>query len=244
MMQPSTPPIIIVSASSRALIHYTDYYAKFSYLWLTPHSLYTLQYQYKHTSQHEEMAEERPRTPTTVTSNGRRTTIIQFTLKLQWGLATSHGIWNANLLLPVGIHSISRHLYPEAITTVLIQTVTGHLMSRTPDLQWRSNNLRHKLTLLFQNTSTRPEIEQTAKTTITTDAQNYYRGNSNLKAQWLMNGRLTYSYLSKDMRYELKMQVIRGEYLRCHRQQALSHDRPSGRKLYTMIMPTAIIILR
>lgn len=212
-------------------IDYTDYYAKFSYLWLTPHSLYTLQYQYKHTSQHEEMAEERTQEGNNSYQQWEKDNYHEFTFKMQWGLATSHGIWNANLFLPVGIHSISR-IYTRSDYN---RTHTDRYWSfdvKNTYLQWRSNNLRHKLTLLFQNTSTRPEIEQTEEVTITTDAQNYYRGNSNLKAQWLMNGRLTYSYLSKDMRYELKMQVIR-ENTYDAIVNKLSYDRPSGRKLYT-----------
>lgn len=212
-------------------IDYTDYYAKFSYLWLTPHTLTTLQYQYKHTDQHEEMAESGTQNANNSYQQWEKDNYHEFTLKMQWGLATSHGIWNANLFLPVGIHSISRTYTRSDFD----RTHTDRYWSfdaKNSYLQWRSNNLRHKLTLLFQSTSTRPEIEQTEEVTITTDAQNYYRGNSNLKAQWLMNGRLTYSYLSKDMRYELKMQVIR-ENTYDAIVNKLSYDRPSGRKLYT-----------
>ena len=212
-------------------IDYTDYYAKFSYLWLTPHTLTTLQYQYKHTDQHEEMAESGTRNGNNSYQQWEKDNYHEFTFKMQWGLATSHGIWNANLFLPVGIHSISRTYTRSDFD----RTHTDRYWSfdaKNTYLQWRSNNLRHKLTLLFQSTSTRPEIEQTEEVTITTDAQNYYRGNSNLKAQWLMNGRLTYSYLSKDMRYELKMQVIR-ENTYDAIVNKLSYDRPSGRKLYT-----------
>lgn len=212
-------------------IDYTDYYAKFSYLWLTPHTLTTLQYQYKHTDQHEEMAESGTQNANNSYQQWEKDNYHEFTLKMQWGLATSHGIWNANLFLPVGIHSISRTYTRSDFD----RTHTDRYWSfdaKNTYLQWRSNNLRHKLTLLFQSTSTRPEIEQTEEVTITTDAQNYYRGNSNLKAQWLMNGRLTYSYLSKDMRYELKMQVIR-ENTYDAIVNKLSYDRPSGRKLYT-----------
>lgn len=212
-------------------INYTDYYAKFSYLWLTPHTLTTLQYQYKHTDQHEEMAESGTQNGNNSYQQWEKDNYHEFTFKMQWGLATSHGVWNANLFLPVGIHSISRTYTRSDFD----RTHTDRYWSfdaKNTYLQWRSNNLRHKLTLLFQSTSTRPEIEQTEEVTITTDAQNYYRGNSNLKAQWLMNGRLTYSYLSKDMRYELKMQVIR-ENTYDAIVNKLSYDRPSGRKLYT-----------
>ena len=212
-------------------INYTDYYAKFSYLWLTPHTLTTLQYQYKHTDQHEEMAESGTQNGNNSYQQWEKDNYHEFTFKMQWGLATSHGIWNANLFLPVGIHSISRTYTRSDFD----RTHTDRYWSfdaKNSYLQWRSNNLRHKLTLLFQSTSTRPEIEQTEEVTITTDAQNYYRGNSNLKAQWLMNGRLTYSYLSKDMRYELKMQVIR-ENTYDAIVNKLSYDRLSGRKLYT-----------
>lgn len=212
-------------------INYTDYYAKFSYLWLTPRSLYTLQYQYKHTDQHEEMAESGTQNGNNSYQQWEKDNYHEFTFKMQWGLATSHGVWNANLFLPVGIHSISRTYTRSDFD----RTHTDRYWSfdaKNTYLQWRSNNLRHKLTLLFQSSSTRPEIEQTEEVTITTDAQNYYRGNSNLKAQWLMNGRLTYSYLSKDMRYELKMQVIR-ENTYDAIVNKLSYDRPSGRKLYT-----------
>lgn len=212
-------------------INYTDYYAKFSYLWLTPHTLTTLQYQYKHTDQHEEMAESGTQNGNNSYQQWEKDNYHEFTFKMQWGLATSHGIWNANLFLPVGIHSISRTYTRSDFD----RTHTDRYWSfdaKNSYLQWRSNNLRHKLTLLFQSTSTRPEIEQTEEVTITTDAQNYYRGNSNLKAQWLMNGRLTYSYLSKDMRYELKMQVFR-ENTYDAIVNKLSYDRPSGRKLYT-----------
>lgn len=212
-------------------IDYTDYYAKFSYLWLTPHTLTTLQYQYKHTDQHEEMAESGTQNANNSYQQWEKDNYHEFTFKMQWGLATSHGVWNANLFLPVGIHSISRTYTRSDFD----RTHTDRYWSfdaKNTYLQWRSNNLRHKLTLLFQSSSTRPEIEQTEEVTITTDAQNYYRGNSNLKAQWLMNGRLTYSYLSKDMRYELKMQVIR-ENTYDAIVNKLSYDRPSGRKLYT-----------
>ena len=89
-------------------IDYTEYYAKVSYLWLTPRTLSTVQYQYKHISQHEEMAE-------TGTQNGNNSyqqrendNYHEFTYKLQWGYASPMGIWNANLFLPVGLHSISR----------------------------------------------------------------------------------------------------------------------------------------
>lgn len=212
-------------------IDYTEYYAKFSYLWLTSRTLSSVQYQYKHISQHEEMAE-------TGTQNGNNSyqqrendNYHEFTYKLQWGYINSLGVWNANLFLPVGLHSISR-TYTRSDFDRTHTDRYWAFDAKNSYLQWRSNNLRHKLTLLFQSTSTRPEIEQTEEVTITTDAQNYYRGNSNLKAQWLMNGRLTYSYLSKDMRYELKMQVIR-ENTYDAIVSKLSYDRPSGRKLYT-----------
>lgn len=155
----------------------------------------------------------------------------EFTYKLQWGYINSLGVWNANLFLPIGLHSINRTYTRSDFDRSHTDCYWAFDMKNTY-LQWRSNNLRHKLTLLFQSTSTRPEIEQTEEVTITTDAQNYYRGNSNLKAQWLMNGRLTYSYLSKDMRYELKMQVIRENTYNAIVNK-LSYDRPSGRKLYT-----------
>ena len=171
-------------------IDYTEYYAKVSYLWLTPRTLSTVQYQYKHISQHEEMAE-------TGTQNGNNSYQQR--------------------------ENDNYHEFTDRYWAFDMKNTY---------LQWRSNNLCHKLTLLFQSTSTRPEIEQTEEATITTDAQNYYRGNSNLKAQWLLNGRLTYSFLSKDMRYELKMQVIRENTYNAIVNK-LSYDRPSGRKLYT-----------
>lgn len=212
-------------------IDYTDYYAKFSYLWLTRNLLSTLQYQYKHISQHEEMAE-------TGTQNGNNSyqqretdNYHELTFKLQWGYDTPMGIWNANLYLPVGIHSINRTYNRSDFERTHTDRYWAFDAKNTY-LQWRSNNLRHKVTLFFQSTSTRPEIEQTEEVTITTDAQNYYRGNSNLKAQWAMNSRLTYSYLSKDMRYELKMQLIRDNTYDAIVNK-LSYDRPSGRKLYT-----------
>ena len=189
-------------------IDYTEYFTKLSYIWLTPHTLTTLQYQYKHISQHEEMAEDGTQNGNNNYQQRENDNYHEFTLKLQWGYANSMGIWNANLFLPVGLHSISR-TYTRSDFDRTHTDRYWAFDAKNSYLQWRSNNLRHKLTLLFQSTSTRPEIEQTEEVTITTDAQNYYRGNSNLKAQWLMNGRLTYSYLSKDMRYELKMQVIR-----------------------------------
>ena len=189
-------------------IDYTEYFTKLSYIWLTPHTLTTLQYQYKHISQHEEMAEDGTQNGNNSYQQRENDNYHEFTLKLQWGYANSMGIWNANLFLPVGLHSISR-TYTRSDFDRTHTDRYWAFDAKNSYLQWRSNNLRHKLTLLFQSTSTRPEIEQTEEVTITTDAQNYYRGNSNLKAQWLMNGRLTYSYLSKDMRYELKMQVIR-----------------------------------
>lgn len=212
-------------------IDYTDYYAKFSYLWLTRNLLSTLQYQYKHISQHEEMAE-------TGTQNGNNSyqqretdNYHELTFKLQWGYSTPMGIWNANLYLPVGIHSINR-TYTRSDFNRAHTDRYWAFDAKNTYLQWRSNNLRHKVTLFFQSTSTRPEIEQTEEVTITTDAQNYYRGNSNLKAQWAMNSHLTYSYLSKDMRYELKMQLIRDNTYDAIVNK-LSYDRPSGRKLYT-----------
>lgn len=212
-------------------IDYADYYAKISYIWLTHHALTTLQYQYKRINQHEEMTEDGTKNGNNSYQQRENDNYHEFTLKYRWALPTSHGIWNINLFLPVGIHNISR-------------TYTRYDYDRTHTdrywafdakssyLQWRSNNLQHKVTLFFQSTSTRPEIEQTEQVTITTDAKNYYRGNNELKAQLKTDTRLTYTYLSKDMRYEIAAQVIRED---THNAivNKLSYDKPSGRKLYT-----------
>ncbi len=212
-------------------IDYTEYYGKLSYLWLTQRVLGTLQYQYKHISQHEEMAEEGTHDDNNSYQQRERDTYHELTLKLQWGYANALGVWNANLFLPVGLHTINRTY----CRTDYDRSHTDRYWAvdaKNTYLQWRSNNLLHKLTLLFQTTSGRPETEQTEEVTVTTDPQNYYRGNSNLKAQWTLNGRLTYSYLSKDMRYEMKLQLLRENTYNAIVNK-LSYDRPSGRKLYT-----------
>ncbi len=212
-------------------IDYTDYYAKISYIWLTRHALTTLQYQYKRINQHEEMTEDGTKNGNNSYQQRENDNYHEFTLKYRWALPTSHGIWNINLFLPVGIHNISR-LYTRSDYDRTHTDRYWAFDAKNSYLQWRSNNLQHKVTLFFQSTSTRPEIEQTEQVTITTDAKNYYRGNNELKAQLKTDTRLTYTYLSKDMRYEIAAQIIRED---THNAivNKLSYDKPSGRKLYT-----------
>lgn len=212
-------------------IDYTDYYAKIGYIWLTRHALTTLQYQYKRINQHEEMAEDGTKNGNNSYQQRENDDYHEFTLKYHWAQPTSLGIFSANLFLPVGIHSI-RRTYTRSDFNRTHTDRYWAFDAKNSYLQWRSNNLQHKLTLFFQSTSTRPEIEQTEQVTITTDAQNYYRGNSNLKAQWQMDSRLTYTYLSKDMRYEVGAQLIRVNTYNAIVNK-LSYDKPSGRKLYT-----------
>ncbi len=212
-------------------IDYTDYYAKMGYIWLTRHALTTLQYQYKRINQHEEMAEDGTKNGNNSYQQREHDDYHEFTLKYHWALPTKLGIWSANLYLPVGIHSI-RRTYTRSDFDRTHTDRYWAFDAKNTYLQWRSNNLQHKLTLFFQSTSTRPEIEQTEQVTITTDPQNYYRGNSELKAQLKTDTRLTYTYLSKDMRYEIGAQIIRED---THNAivNKLSYDKPSGRKLYT-----------
>ena len=212
-------------------IDYTDYYAKIGYIWLTRHALTTLQYQYKRINQHEEMAEDGTKNGNNSYQQREYDDYHELTLKYHWALPTKLGIWSANLYLPVGIHSI-RRTYTRSDFDRTHTDRYWAFDAKNSYLQWRSNNLQHKLTLFFQSTSTRPEIEQTEQVTITTDAQNYYRGNSELKAQLKTDTRLTYTYLSKDMRYEIGAQIIRED---THNAivNKLSYDKPSGRKLYT-----------
>ena len=212
-------------------IDYTDYYAKIGYIWLTRHALTTLQYQYKRINQHEEMAEDGTKNGNNSYQQRENDDYHEFTLKYHWAQPTSVGIFSANLFLPLGIHSIRRTYTRNDFD----RTHTDRYWAfdaKNSYLQWRSNNLQHKLTLFFQSTSTRPEIEQTEQVTITTDPQNYYRGNSELKAQFKTDTRLTYTYLSRDMRYEIGAQIIRED---THNAivNKLSYDKPSGRKLYT-----------
>lgn len=212
-------------------IDYTDYYAKLGYIWLTRHALTTLQYQYKRINQHEEMAEDGTKNGNNSYQQKEYDDYHEFTLKYHWALPTKLGIWSMNLFLPVGIHSIRRTYTRSDFDRTHIDRYWA-FDAKNSYLQWRSNNLQHKLTLFFQSTSTRPEIEQTEQVTITTDPQNYYRGNSELKAQLKTDTRLTYTYLSKDMRYEIGAQIIRED---THNAivNKLSYDKPSGRKLYT-----------
>ena len=212
-------------------IDYTDYYAKMGYIWLTRHALTTLQYQYKRINQHEKMAEDGTKNGNNSYQQREHDDYHEFTLKYHWALPTKLGIWSANLYLPVGIHSI-RRTYTRSDFDRTHTDRYWAFDAKNTYLQWRSNNLQHKLTLFFQSTSTRPEIEQTEQVTITTDPQNYYRGNSELKAQLKTDTRLTYTYLSKDMRYEIGAQIIRED---THNAivNKLSYDKPSGRKLYT-----------
>ena len=212
-------------------IDYTDYYAKASYIWLTHHALTSLQYQYKRINQHEEMAEDGTKNDINSYLKREKDDYHEFTLKYYWALPTSLGIWSANLFLPVGIHSI-RRTYTRSDFDRMHTDRYWACDAKNSYLQWRSTNLQHKLTLLFQSTSTRPETEQTEPVTITTDPQNYYRGNSGLKAQLKTDFRLTYTYLSKTMRYEIAAQIVRED---THHAivSKLSYDKPSGRKLYT-----------
>lgn len=212
-------------------IDYTDYYAKMSYIWLCRHLLTTLQYQYKHIDQHEEMAEDGTKNGNNSYVQHEKDNYHELTLKARWAMTNKYGVWNMNLYLPVGIHTINRR-YTRSDFDRLHTDRFWAFDAKNTYLQWRSNNLRHKLTLFFQSTSTKPEIEQTEQVTITTDPQNYYRGNGGLKSQWKMDSRLTYTYLSKDMRYELGAQLIRENTYNAIVNK-LSYDRPTGRKLYT-----------
>ena len=212
-------------------IDYTDYYAKISYIWLSRHALTTLQYQYKGIDQHEEMAEDGTKNGNNSYQQREHDNYHELTLKYRWALPTKYGIWNVNLYLPVGLHSI-RRTYTRSDFDRTHTDRYWSLDAKNTYLQWRSNNLRHKLTLFFLSTSTRPEIEQTEQVTITTDPQTYYRGNSKLKAQLKTDTRLSYTYLSKDMRYEIGAQIIR-ENTHNAIVNKLSYDKPSGRKLYT-----------
>ena len=212
-------------------IDYTDYYAKIGYIWLTRHALTTLQYLYKRINQHEEMAEDGTKNGNNSYQQRENDDYHEFTLKYHWAQPTSVGIFSANLFLPLGIHSIRRTYTRNDFDRTHTDRYWS-LDAKNSYLQWRSTNLQHKLTLFFQSTSTRPEIEQTEQVTITTDPQNYYRGNSELKAQFKTDTRLTYTYLSRDMRYEIGAQIIRED---THNAivNKLSYDKPSGRKLYT-----------
>ncbi len=212
-------------------IDYTDYYAKMSYIWLNRHMLTTLQYQYKHIDQHEQMAEDGTKNGNNSYEQREHDNYHELTLKARWGITNKLGVWSMNLYLPLGLHTIDRS-YTRSDFDRQHTDRYWAFDAKNTYMQWRSNNLRHKLTLFFQSTSTRPEIEQTEQVTITTDAQNYYRGNSQLKSQWKADTRLTYTYLSKDMRYENALQIVREQTLNAIVNK-LSYDKPSGRKLYT-----------
>lgn len=212
-------------------IDYTEYYAKLSYLWLTRHTLGTLQYQYKRINQHEEMAESGTQASNNSYLQREADNYHELTIKHRWALATNIGIWSTNLFLPIGLHTI-RRTYSRTDFQRSHTDRYWSLDTKNNYLQWRSLDLHHKLTLLFQSTTTRPEIEQTEEVTITTDPQNYYRGNSKLKPQFNTDSRLTYTYLSKDMRYELALQIICEDSYNAIVNK-LAYDRPSGRKLYT-----------
>ncbi len=212
-------------------IDYTDIYGKMSYIWLTKHSLGTLQYQLKHISKHEDMVEQGDKVGDNSYRQRESDTYQEWMLKYRWSLTGKLGVWSMNLYLPFGLHRLTRTYERSDYARHHTQSFVS-LDAKNTYVQWRSNDLRHKLTMLFQSTTTLPECEQKEDVTITTDAQTYYRGNSQLKSQLWMDGRLTYSYLSKDMRYELGLQLE-------HEQTAnaivtkLCYDRPSGRKLYT-----------
>ncbi len=212
-------------------IDYTDYYAKMSYIWLSRHMLTTLQYQYKRIDQHEEMDESGIMNGDNSYCQRESDNYHELTLKARWAVSGALGVWNMNLFLPLGLHTIKRR-YTRSDFDRSHTDRYWAFDAKNTYLQWRSSNLQHKLTLYFQSTTTKPEIEQTEEVTITTDAQNYYRGNSRLKSQWKMDSRLSYTYLSRDMRYELGAQVIRENTYNAIVNK-LSYDRPSGRKLYT-----------
>ncbi len=212
-------------------IDYTDYYAKMGYIWLTKTMLGTLQYQVKHINQYERMNEDGDKIGDNSYRQHESETKHELMVKARWGITNGLGVWSMNLYLPFGLNHLER--------TYLRQDYNRRhtlnyfsLNAKNTYVQWRSANLHHKITLLLQSTTTVPDCEMTEDATITTDAQNYYKGNRNLKNQWWVDGRLTYTYLSQDMRYEWGMQVEHENYLNAHVTK-LCYDRPSGRKLYT-----------
>ena len=212
-------------------IDYLDFYTKMSYIWLTKHTLGTAQFQIKRINQHEEMLEEGTKNGNNSYDQREKDTFLEWLLKYRWSTVNSWGVWSMNLYLPLGLHHITR-TYERA--DYYRQHTRNHLSfdAKNTYFQWRSNNLQHKLTLFFQSTTTLPEVEQLEDVTITTDAQNYYKGNDNLKSQLYTDSRLTYTYLSKNMRYEIGFQVEREQTINAIVKR-LCYDRPSGKKLYT-----------
>lgn len=210
--------------------NHTDYYGKLGYIWLTKHTLGTVQYQYKHSHEHEAMEESGD---TYGNSFDRREsgTYHEFLMKLRWGVNTRHGVWSANAYLPFSYNILNRlYLREDYMGKRKLRYTTFNV--KNTYIQWRSNDLRHKATLLFERSTTVPDCDMMTNVTITTDVQKYYRGNEQLRNATFYDWKFNYTYLSADMLHEYGVQIDR-QFTHNAIVNKLCFDRPTGRKLYT-----------